>query len=495
MYKVMLVEDENILRKGIEVLTDWASLNCSVVFGASNGIEALKYAASNPIDILITDIRMPGMDGLELIKRLKELNSNISVIILSAYGEFSYAQRALALEVKQYVLKTNYRENLPIAIKATIKEIEMRDDIKINFESLFLKTTEQSEIDSYFELNLDKDEPYYILSIETLNNNENSNFKKFIEYAYKSLSPKITKRFDSLYILLVSTKKEESNRIEIIKQMSEQFITSCTTLVEMKINIGISGEYRKSIDFKKAYFESLSNLGRIFDENSYSITEANDDDGKPSSLVDCSLYAKKIIDGYISSNIEDLKLINDDFFDEFKTKNYDIDHETNQVGVLFSLIGTSFQERSIKIDDFLKVSDELSELMKNCYSSYSLKKSVMETHLILLKLFSVYMNNSISLKVNTYIENNYMNPISIEDISESLHLSSNYVGRQYKKETGKNVLQYLNEYRVERAKHLLKEGRLQISEITFQVGYSNPAYFSNVFSKITGVSPKKFVQN
>jgi len=134
MYKVMLVEDENILRKGIEVLTDWASLNCSVVFGASNGIEALKYAASNPIDILITDIRMPGMDGLELIKRLKELNSNISVIILSAYGEFSYAQRALALEVKQYVLKTNYRENLPIAIKATIKEIEMRDDIKINFD-------------------------------------------------------------------------------------------------------------------------------------------------------------------------------------------------------------------------------------------------------------------------------------------------------------------------------------------------------------------------
>ncbi len=493
MYKVMLVEDENLLRKGIEVLTDWKALNCSVVCSASNGIEALEYAINNPIDILISDIRMPGMDGLELIKKVKEINSTISIIILSAFGEFSYAQSALALDVKQYVLKINYREKLPLAIKSIIEEINTQNSSKIEYDSLFLKATNQKQIDLYFEQNLMNNKPYYLLSIETLGNNTNSNFTQFISYAYKNYEPKVVQYFDNLYLLMLSFDKDVNNRLETLKKISKQFIDSCKTLVVMNLNVGISGEHYDSRDFEKAHEESLYNLGKILSKNEFN-ADINFDKN-PTSLVDCSVYTKRIIDNYLSSNLSEISKINDDFFIEMKNKNYDIEHSKNQVSVLFSLIGTMLQDQSINIEHFFSIIDSFSKNIKKCYSNYSLKKITQETNLILEKAFANYINNSISIKINNYIENNYMNPITIEEIADSFHLSSNYLGRQYKKETGENVLQHLNEYRIEKAKQLLMEGKYQISEITFKVGYSNPAYFSNVFSKITGVSPKKFIQN
>lgn len=493
MYKVMLVEDENMLRKGIEILTDWNSLNCSVVFSAPNGLKALEYAISNPIDILITDIRMPGMDGLELIQKVKEINSNIAVIILSAFREFSYAQSALALDVKQYVLKINYREKLPLAIKSTIEEIKKHIHLEINFDSLFLKETNQSKIDVYFEENIERNQPYYILSIETLKNNKNSNFTEFISYAFKTLNPKVVQHFDNLFLLMVTFKKDTTNRLEILKTFSKQFIGSCKTLVVMELNVGISSEHYESIEFKKAYNESFDNLGRILSKNKCKSDISFDKN--PSAIVDCSFYTKRIIDSYISSDLSEIENINDVFFMEMKNKNYDLENQKKQVTVFFSLMGTLFQERAINIDHFFKITADFNQAIHTCHSSYSLKNVVFESSLILEKEFSNYINNSISIKLNSYIENNYMYPITIEEISESLHLSSNYIGRQYKKETGENVLQHLNEYRIEKAKQLLIEGKYQISEITFKVGYSNPAYFSNVFSKITGVSPKKFIHN
>lgn len=493
MYKVMLVEDENILRKGIEVLTDWNALNCTVVCGASNGIEALEWAKSNDVDILITDIRMPGMDGLELIQEIKKINPKLSVIILSAYGEFSYAQRALSLDVKQYVLKINYREKLPLAIKSAISEIEENGNVEINFNNLFLKTTSQSGIDDYFKSCFEKNEPYYILCIETLGKNNISDFEDFISYAYKTLKPKVSKRSDNLYSIMLSFEKGSHNRIETIKSLSTQFINSCKTLVVIQINIGISKVHYESSEFICAYKESLDNLGRILNCNSYNYDFI--ENKIPTALIDCTFYMKRLFDGYLASNLSEVGKINDDFFIELEKKNYDIEHSKKQAEVLFSIIGTSFQERGIKIEDFFEIVDNFNKSVKKCFSNYSLKKSMLEAILILYKAFSLYINNSISIKVNSYIENNYMYPITIEEISDFIHLSSNYIGRQYKKETGLNVLQYLNEYRVEKAKILLKEGKYQISEITFKVGYSNPAYFSNVFSKITGVSPKKYIQN
>lgn len=492
MYKVMLVEDENILRKGIEVLTDWNSLNCNVVFGASNGVEAYDYVLSNPVDIVITDIRMPGVDGLELTKKLKVFNPKIAVIILSAYGEFSYAQSALALDVKQYVLKSNYRDNLPKAIEITIEELE-RESADIKFNQLFFKTTTESEILKFFESNIEMDIPYFILSIETECLDNLVDFKQFILYAYKGLNPLTCTYNNSLHYLLVRFEKGSFDRAKTIVSMSNDFIKSCNTLTNCNLNIGISRESINGGAFSKALSQSQDSLGLL-----YCLNECKINTGElifPTKIADCGELSKIIIDSFIGGNYYMIKNAIDKYFIYLEEKHYGLSNCKQQIEVLFNLLGTTFQERNLNLDYFLECMNAITHKLNNCFSCITIKNQLLVLLNDLCAKYSPFMNDSLSRKVESYIQNNYMNPITIEDISDFMHLSTNYVGRIFKKETGGNVLQYLNEYRVEKAKILLNEGKLQINEITFLVGYSNPAYFSNVFRGITGVSPKKYMQN
>jgi two-component system response regulator YesN len=491
MYRVMLVEDENILRKGIEVLTNWNSLNCNVVYGASNGVEAYEYALSNPVDIVITDIRMPGLDGLELTKKLKIINSKIAVIILSAYGEFSYAQSALSLDVKQYVLKSNYRDNLPKAIKITIEELEKESE-DVKFCQLFFKTTTECEILKFFESNIELDIPYFILSIETSDLDSSVDFNQFILYAYKAFNPIAFAFKNSFHYLLVQFEKGSFDRDKTILSMSDDFIKSCNTLISCNLNIGISRESVNGGSFSKALSQSQDSLGSLYCLNQCII---NDEETiYPTKIADCGALSKKIIDSFIGGDYLLIEKTVDIFFVFLEENNYGLIHCKQQIEVLFNILGTTFQERNLNLEFFLECVNGVTSNLNNCFSCITVKNKVLDVLNVLCEKYMPYMNESLSRTVENYIKNNYKSQITIEDISDLMHLSTSYIGRIFKKETGRNVLQYLNEYRVERAKILLKEGEFQINEITFMVGYSNPAYFSNVFRRISGVSPKKYMQ-
>ena len=105
MWKVLLVEDESLIRKGIRMTVNWGSLNCMVVGEAENGEEGLKAVSDLNPDLIITDLRMPKMDGLEMLKKLREEGNEAAVIVLTAYDQFSYARTALRLGVVDYLLK------------------------------------------------------------------------------------------------------------------------------------------------------------------------------------------------------------------------------------------------------------------------------------------------------------------------------------------------------------------------------------------------------
>lgn len=105
MWKVLLVEDESLIRKGIRMTVNWGALNCMVVGEAENGEEGLKAVSALHPDLIITDLRMPKMDGLEMLKKLREEGNEAAVIVLTAYDQFSYARSALRLGVVDYLLK------------------------------------------------------------------------------------------------------------------------------------------------------------------------------------------------------------------------------------------------------------------------------------------------------------------------------------------------------------------------------------------------------
>lgn len=128
MLKVLVVEDEEMIRRGIVLTVDWAALDCVVVGEASNGLEALAAAARLSPSLIITDLKMPQMDGIEMLRQLRERGDNAYVIILTAYDSFTYAQSALRLGAVDFLLKPFHDGDLERAIAALRRRIEAAGD-------------------------------------------------------------------------------------------------------------------------------------------------------------------------------------------------------------------------------------------------------------------------------------------------------------------------------------------------------------------------------
>ena len=122
-YKVILADDEPIMRKALQTLIDWEKLDCEIVCVAENGYEVLEFLKENRADIMITDIKMPGADGIEILKYIWENKLHTKAILLTAYADFSYAQSAITYNVMEYVIKTGTFEHLVKAVEKCKKII------------------------------------------------------------------------------------------------------------------------------------------------------------------------------------------------------------------------------------------------------------------------------------------------------------------------------------------------------------------------------------
>ncbi|HQL35020.1 MAG TPA: response regulator [Bacillota bacterium] len=148
MLKVLVVDDEKLVRKGIVLGVDWPALGCMVVAEASNGLEGLEAAEKYNPDLIITDIKMPKMDGIEMLRRLRQINKDVYVIFLTAHSDFSYAQRAVKFSASDYLLKPfqdGELEETVLRIKKKITEERKQVDSNIKQFSVMLKKGDKSK--------------------------------------------------------------------------------------------------------------------------------------------------------------------------------------------------------------------------------------------------------------------------------------------------------------------------------------------------------------
>ena len=125
MFKVMIVDDEPIIRTGLKHVVDWGELGFKIVSEAKNGLDALKKLEEEPVDLIITDIKMPQMDGIELLEVLREKNNDVSVVLLSGFAEFAYAQKGLSLGAIDYLLKPMDPTNIKEVLEKVYKNLLM----------------------------------------------------------------------------------------------------------------------------------------------------------------------------------------------------------------------------------------------------------------------------------------------------------------------------------------------------------------------------------
>ncbi len=494
MLKILIVDDEFLVRVGLESTIPWSENGFHVVGSARNGKEAIPLFEKHDPDVLLTDIKMPVMGGLLLIETLKKIKPSLVAIIISHYDDFNYAQEALKLGANDYILKS---ELSPDNLINTIKR-HVRNDTYTSQQAV-VQENETLYQDFYSDSNFAEiykkckyfiDDKAFIALIIKLNyksqkeDNTEDNISSFdLIKAYQNISSNIpTNEFESLsfysnnrevlYIFKVDANNDAYlNYIELVRANSSQYLDIDTSL-------GVSSIYTSIHELRQAVSEAYQGLEQSFFEASGVSTYKQDTARIPYSNINTAFLKQSILNRdfeKIDNHIEKVltQLEDEKNLENTKRAYYELKafvQEISDEKILNINLNHDF-------DEFLGF-ESLRSYIVNIFNQLSHTKT---------PSYSFVISRCIK-----YIEENYKNNISLSDLAEYTHKSKSYLSTLFKLETNVNFSQFLINFRIEKAKQLLKESDNKIYEIAEQVGFNNPYYFSKVFKETTGLCSKDY---
>lgn len=528
MYNVMIVDDEPVIKKGLLCFVNWEALDCQVVCTAGNGIEAKENLATFSVDIVVTDIKMPGMDGLELSKFLHNNYPSIKVIILTAFADFTYAQTAIQYNVVDFVIKTNPSEKVPDAVekaKALItQEKEQENKLRLLEEKI---STSMSEICEKFfkdvfngillsdtriesrvaELEI-KLKNYFVVIFDTNSNSMESSaadpeecnkfmqsVRNFLSMAFKSYPHYTIVADRTLLVSIISFKSPNASLCtQTLLMICNEILSMADSFMRFTISIGISRLHQTIHDLRKAYLEAANALqGSFYNDNHVSVYMPHTAPA-PLSAGQSLDSAEKIVNSLRSGSSQEAFKSLEVLLEGYRSNKEPIEN----IKVTCILIASYCYRLLAGCKLF---APELTDSEPDVYKQIQASKSIQNLSCILSHLIEniarVMQNNHapysyIVKETQKYIRDNYSKNIKLQTIAEHIHVNSSYLSRLYKKETRESIVDTLNQYRIDMAKKLLKDPANKVFEVACAVGIEDPAYFTHVFTKYAGMSPKEF---
>lgn len=531
MIKVFLVEDEYAIREGIKKSVNWEQSGFTLVGEAGDGEVAFPKILKSKPDILITDIRMPFMDGLELSKLVKKELPDIRIIVLSGYDDFNYAKEAISIGVEEYILKPVSGENLMKELDKVAEEIRKeklekeakekylrdREEIRLLERSRFIRdmidgrVSMQESLSRGKELGIDITAACYaIVLLQVFPKSAGSGDMN----EYSGVNEKIYNSIKEMY--------EDSDHAYMYEQVGDVFcfLEKADSKEDLDLNIksGIENikEFMNGYEDKMFFISVGKTVERIRDVNA-SYLDANrrfaerymcdeshifyeTDSSRVIDInkVDISLLSKKTIYSFLKngtlSEIDNLILeyfesIGKDTVESVMLRQYIL------VEALISSV-TFLEELGVGKDRSTEMLGELSNPLTFVETSESAKgylKSLLELMIGYRNQLSDKKYTEIIDKAKNYIKDNYQNEdMSLQSVASSVNVSSNHFSAIFRKETGETFIDYLTAVRMEKAKELLICTSMKTSEVGFEVGYRDPHYFSYIFKKSAGMSPKEY---
>ncbi|MDM5327871.1 response regulator transcription factor [Neobacillus sp. CF12] len=511
MYKVLLVDDERIITDGMSKVINWESMGTNLIGTARNGIEAFSIIEQKKPDIVISDIKMPGMNGLELVAKVHSVFPEIRFVLLSGFSEFDYAKQAMQYGVKHYLLKPCNENTIMDAVTEIcedLKQIQNREQfiqkMKGTLESVLPYAKEQllkDYITNHYEnknleyyqklFNIDINTPSVRLVLFQLE----GNFEFEHMFAMKNIAEHI---FDS-YILsctvgetILFLLEDDSNypklhaQIEKIKKTFYQYYQ-----IDSTVAISDNGKLSNA---NKLYNEALDCLtyrfylgeGGIITKKDISYQNTS---GELEFYFDDQTFCRLVKSGsWIDVNKEIMT-----FFTHLIDLRLDINITKSYVIQLFNAMIRLCEPK--EMNTYLTKLTQLLEIdtIQNLRAFF---ESVAQE--ITLSFFD-QNNNKHSTIINKVIEtiHKYIGNqnLSLHWVAnEMLYMNADYLGKLFKKETGEKFSNYITRLRIELAISLIeKESDVKVFEIAEKIGYGeNPQYFSQVFKKHTGFTPSEY---
>ena len=529
-YSVLLVDDEEDVIQIIMKKLDWESMGLKIIGHAGNGVEALEMAEELQPDIVMTDIKMPYMDGLTLCRKLKEMSRTIRVIIFSGFDEFEYAKEAIKMEAAEYLLKPVNAGELKEVFERIKADLDRERDEKRNTdklreyymeslpvlqESFYMALLEgrvaAGQISKYvkdYQVNLSA--PYYVvtvlhISMQSLPEEEREDPFLLAMAVKRYAEEQVDARWDSRFviylgdIIMLSQLQDKEELIDYTDEM-DRLCRMARKVCNARVTAGI-GYLCDSLEQVPFSYQGAKQAVsyRVLYGNTRSISISEVEPGESGELQRKESYAElvqKIIKKIRVGEEDALREAIHEFISwltvtHLSMQNYRIvmmelaaelvrfaaGHELNiNVG---SGDGTDVYHQALQMESTEMLEQWLQNLCRN------LQREVLHERQDSTKSF---VQNA-----EEYVRSHYADQdLSVEVICKKLNVSAAYFSTIFKKETGKTFVRYLTDYRMEQAVNLLMTGNDKTYVIAEKVGYSEANYFSYVFKKQFGVSPSRY---
>jgi two-component system, response regulator YesN len=534
MLKVLIVDDEVIVRVGMKSVIDWNKYGFELIGEASNGQMALEIIKANRPHVVITDLRMPLMDGIELIKSVREDGLDTRFIVLSCHDEFKLVREAMKLGAEEYLLKLNMEPEelikVLVELKGKIQEDKQQKEkryiaeknVTENLPVLRERFFQELVVDAPYKgqeitdkmrfLNIQLEERNLICLVIKIDNNykyenQSEKDKQLINYAVINIVTEILDDFKPGYvfgtkpgefsiILSVNSTRSELERQEKLQVLAGKVRELLKNYIGISVSTGVSLPHFHWSDLKQAYKEAVEAVSHRYFRGSGSITFYR--------ALDTALKIKQVQ--------EDLELkVIDKCIKELDSQGF---HE-NMDKVLNKIKDCCFNQEAaqvactrmvVRFINYLRDSGEVVEEYLPPY--YNPGKDVLRLETIEdVCSWILWFENCVVSYINhkcensykkiitdaiAYIKQNYNKNLSLTDTAKHIQVSSSYLSSLFSQETGKCFTDYLTEVRIEKAKEYIERTNMKMYEIAESVGFQNIYYFSKIFKKVTGKTPMEF---
>lgn len=531
-YKLILVDDEEEVRKGVLQKIKWENHGFEVIGEAENGKEALEIVEKTFPDVILTDIKMPFMDGLELAKVIREKYPTVKIIVLTGFDEFEYAHKAIKLHVNEYVLKPISAQELievllkvknqideEIAEKENIDALReyYRNSIPILKEkflaSLVTTTMENEEIEEKsrsYGINL-KGEGFISTIISIDNSITESRIKlnkekELLKFAILNIVGEILEKYevglaflhkDQVVVVIVSKHKSRDLIINNTFPILEEIRQTVNKFLKVTITIGVGNICNDITFIHRSYENAISALD-------YKIFMGSDrliwiEDIEPKSLEkivfdelkehDLSSAIKVGTEEEIATTIDRLFLQMTEIKAAFK------DYQIFLMEMLTTILKAA-RSSGVDIDNIFGFNQNIFAEFYSLNSVDEVRNWFKDISIRIMQHIVKDRHDTSTLlveKAKKYAEENYNEAdITINKVCDHLHISPTYFSFIFKRETKTTFINYLTQIRMDAAKELLRSTSLKAFEIAEKIGYSEPNYFSYSFKKKFGLSPSEY---
>lgn len=531
LYRIMLVDDEEEVRKGIIRKIDWENLGFEVVGDAENGEDALEKIEQLEPDVVMTDIRMPYMDGLTLSARIRQKYPSIKILIFSGFDDFEYAQQAIKLNVTEYILKPvnveelteilnrvrdnldeeieqrrnvsllreSYRSSLPI-----IRELYLNDLVRGNADSAIESRLREYGVDildarkwlvAVVDVESDGPSEGTVLSIHKEQELIPISVRQLLEDHLKSYCRMAA--FNSAVgitvIIAVDSENTQTGLIDLLSDVCKE----TKRILEVNVTIGIGHNCTELSQLNRSYQTAIDALGYKAIVGTGKTIYIND--MEPVSRGKLQLEAKDEADLAAAIKFGPREKI-ESVVRTIVVRMDDVKAHMRQYQVyMLSIVNCMtrlMQKYDLDLDAMFESQETYSDLITGIQKREDFTGLIIQVACRMNEAMNQERDNTMKkviLEAKQYIQYHYQDPdLSVEMMCRQLHMSPAYFSTMFKKETGQTYVAYLTEVRLEKAVELLNTTSDKTYVIAQKVGYQEQNYFSYVFKKRFGVSPTRY---